>query len=129
VFYGFPQMDGVSAIKVACEQRETTTTPDSVIRGVSPPEITAMHATHVKGKLRGIGARCVKAATCLYTNAPSANFIIDRLADAPDTIVVSACSGHGFKHSAAIGEAVAAMAAAGEMPDVLRPFVFRAPGI
>jgi sarcosine oxidase len=85
-----------------------------------------MYATHVKGKLRGIGARCVKAATCLYTNAPAANFIIDRLPDAPDTIVVSACSGHGFKHSAAIGEAVAVMAAARETPEVLRPFSLQA---
>jgi sarcosine oxidase len=125
VFYGFPQMDDASAIKVACEQRDAATTPDSVNRDVFPAEIAAMHAHHVKGKLRGIGARCVKATTCLYTNAPSANFIIDRLTDAPDTIVVSACSGHGFKHSAAIGEAVAAMAVTRETPDVLRSFAFR----
>jgi sarcosine oxidase len=126
VFYGFPQMDGASAVKVACEQRAAATTPEAVDRDVSPAEIAAMHAHHVRGKLRGISVRCVKAATCLYTNAPSANFIIDRLPDAPDTIVVSACSGHGFKHSAAIGEAVAAMAVTREVPDVLKPFSLHA---
>ena len=31
--------------------------------------------------------------------------LIDRLPDAPNMIVIAACSGHGFKHSAAIGEA------------------------
>jgi sarcosine oxidase len=126
VFYGFPQMDGASAIKVACEQREAATAPEGVNRDVSPVEIAAMHANHVKGKLRGISARCVKAATCLYTNAPSANFIIDWLPEMPDTIVVSACSGHGFKHSAAIGEAVAVMAATRETPEMLRPFSLQA---
>jgi sarcosine oxidase len=122
VFYGFPQIDDANSIKLASEQRAFSTTPETVDRIVSPTEITAMVANHIAGKLRGISARCVKAATCLYTNAPSANFIIDRLPDQPDTIVVSACSGHGFKHSAAIGEAVATMAISRATPKVLAPF-------
>ena len=85
-----------------------------------------MFARHINAKLRGIDARCVRAVPCLYTNAPDANFIIDRLPDAADTIVVSACSGHGFKHSAAIGEAVALMAVSGETPNVLQPFALSA---
>ena len=123
VFYGFPQIGNSGTIKVATEQHDVSTTPETVMRDVGEEEIAAMHARHVAGKLRGIGARCVQAVTCLYTNAPAANFMIDRLPDAPDTIVVSACSGHGFKHSAAIGEAVATMAVSGETPEVLRPFV------
>ena len=123
VFYGFPQIDDANNIKIASEQRAFSTTPEAVDRIVSPTEITEMYANHIAGKLRGINARCVKTTTCLYTNAPSANFIIDRLPDQPDTIIVSACSGHGFKHSAAIGEAVATMAISGETPEVLKPFV------
>ena len=123
VFYGFPQIDDANNIKIASEQRAFSTTPEAVDRIVSPTEITEMYANHIAGKLHGISARCEKATTCLYTNAPSANFIIDRLPDQPDTIVVSACSGHGFKHSAAIGEAVATMAISGETPEVLKPFV------
>ncbi len=122
VFYGFPQFDGSSAIKLASEQVEQSTTPDSVNREVSVSEISAMYETHIAGRLRGISARCTKAVTCLYTNAPLANFIIDRHPNAADTIVVSACSGHGFKHSAAIGEAVAMMAMSGATPKVLKPF-------
>jgi sarcosine oxidase len=125
VFYGFPQVDGdagAHAIKIATEQCETSTTPEAVNRDVAPEEISTMFEQHIRGRLRGVGARCVKAATCLYTNAPGANFLIDRLPEAPDVIVVSACSGHGFKHSAAIGEAVATMAMTGEKPESLRPF-------
>jgi len=35
------------------------------------------------------------------------NFIIDTHPNHPAVLIVSACSGHGFKHSAAIGEIVA----------------------
>lgn len=127
VFYGFPQMDGATAIKVATEQHTSSTAPDTVRRDVTEVEIATMHARHIEGKLRGIGTSCTKALTCLYTNAPGANFIIDRLPEAPDTIVVSACSGHGFKHSAAIGEAVAIMATTGGAPAVLQPFALVCP--
>jgi sarcosine oxidase len=122
VFYGFPQLDGSNTIKLASEQAEESTTPDSVNREVSAGEISAMYQGHIAGRLRGISARCTRAVTCLYTNTPSANFIIDRHPNASDTIVVSACSGHGFKHSAAIGEAVAMMAMSGATPKVLKPF-------
>ena len=127
VFYGFPQVgEGSRAIKIATEQCDTATTPEQVEREVAPEEIAAMFEQHVRGRMRGVTSHCVKASTCLYTNAPAANFLIDRLPDTPDMIVVSACSGHGFKHSAAIGEAVALMALSGQTPDVLRPFAFAA---
>jgi sarcosine oxidase len=43
----------------------------------------------------------------MYTNTHDANFIVDRLADAPNVVVASACSGHGFKFSSVIGEILA----------------------
>ena len=126
VFYGFPQVGDERVIKVATEQDIHETLPDAVQRQVAVGESAKMYADHVAGKLRGIGATSVRAATCLYTNAPSANFVIDRLPEQPDTIVVSACSGHGFKHSAAIGEAVAQMVLGGATPAVLLPFSLEA---
>ncbi len=122
VFYGFPEVGSSGSIKVATEQHEASTTPDAVRRDVSEDEIAAMYSRHVAGRLRDVGPHCMKAATCLYTNVPGANFIIDQLPHMPDTIVVSACSGHGFKHSAAIGEAVATMAVSRQTPRVLLPF-------
>jgi sarcosine oxidase len=122
VFYGFPQLGEAGVIKVATSQHTFSTTPDAVHRKVTATEISTMHATHIAGKLRGVSARCANAVTCLYTDAPDAKFVIDRLPDAPDTIFVSACSGHGFKHSAAIGEAVATMVLTNATPDVLKPF-------
>jgi len=44
---------------------------------------------------------------CLYRNAPGARFVIDTHPEHERVIFASTCSGHGFKHSAAIGEALA----------------------
>jgi sarcosine oxidase len=46
----------------------------------------------------------------LYTATPDFHFVIDRHPERAGVIVASACSGHGFKHSAAVGEAVAQLA-------------------
>lgn len=118
VFYGFPDLGG--GVKVATEG-QVVCDPDEVDRVVTPEQVAAMHAFHVRHRLPGVSDRSRRVATCLYTEAPGARFWIDRLPD-DGPIVVSACSGHGFKHSAAIGEAVAAWACSGRRPDVLAPF-------
>ena len=122
MFYGFPDVG--RGVKVATEQIAEATTPETVSRDIGADEIDVMYRTHLQGRLKGITARCLQASTCLYTCAPGANFVIDRLPDCEGVIVVSACSGHGFKHSAAIGEAVAEMAATGAAPELLAPFRF-----
>ena len=54
------------------------------------------------------------AKVCMYTNTHDANFIVDRLADDPNVVVASACSGHGFKFSSVIGEILADLVLDGE---------------
>ena len=108
VIYGFPAVDGArGGVKIATEQYEAETAPDAVARAVSDDEIRAMHARYVAPHLPDLSPVCVRAATCLYTVTPDAGFVIDRHPESDAVIVVSVCSGHGFKHSAAIGEALA----------------------
>lgn len=115
--YGFPAMDG--AVKVATEAYEASTTPDMVARAVSAEEIAAMHGNLVAPHLPGIGPRCLRTATCLYTVTPDNGFVIDRIGR---LIVASPCSGHGFKHSPAIGEALADLVSEGRSRHDLSPF-------
>jgi sarcosine oxidase len=105
-FYGFPTLDG-KTIKVATEQFTAITDPDYVQRAVSMEEEQAMYKDYVQGRLPGISDQCVAAASCLYTVTPDSNFVIDVHPDNERIIIASPCSGHGFKHSAAIGEALA----------------------
>jgi sarcosine oxidase len=59
---------------------------------------------------------------CLYTVTPDSGFIIDRHPRMERVTVISACSGHGFKHSAGIGEAVARMLTRSGEDASLAPF-------
>jgi sarcosine oxidase len=105
-FYGFPSLDDTT-IKVASEQYTLTTTPDDVSREVTAAEKKSMYKDHLRGRLPGISAVCDSAVTCLYTTTPDSNFVIDCYPGQSNIVLASPCSGHGFKHSAAIGEAIA----------------------
>jgi sarcosine oxidase len=112
-FYGFPEAQAGAGVKVASEQYGMEADPDSVARTVSDPESASMYRSHVAGRLRGVSARVVDAKACLYTVTPDAGFIVDSAPGTDRVLVASACSGHGFKHSAALGEAIAEQIADG----------------
>ncbi len=110
VIYGFPAIDGPEGgAKVATEQYVETTTADTAARQVSQAEIRDMYVNLVAPYLPELDARCLKAVACLYTSTPDFHFVIDRHPRMPNVIIASPCSGHGFKHSAAVGEALAQM--------------------
>lgn len=102
---------GIPGIKVLGEQFVDPTTAATVDRQVTRDEIDRFYETLVRPRLAGVSGTCVKAAACLYTNTADDHFLIDRLPEHDNVTVVSACSGHGFKHSTALGEAIARRAA------------------
>ena len=104
-FYGFPTLDG-KTIKIATEQFTAISDPDHVQRSVSRKEEQAMYKDYVECRLPGISDRCSAAGSRLYTVTPDSNFVIDVHPDDDRIIIASPCSGHGFKHSAAIGRGV-----------------------
>ena len=104
--YGFPALDGAGAIKIASEAFECTTTPANVNRNVSVDEVAAVYNL-VAPNLQGVTSRCLDLAACLYTVTADFGFVIDTQPDCERIIIASPCSGHGFKHSPAIGEVLA----------------------
>ncbi len=109
--YGFPAIDGGDGgVKIATEQYLASTTADTIDRHVSDAETAALHAEYIANAFPDVSSRVVRTATCLYTVTPGFDFIIDTMPGEEQVLVVSPCSGHGFKHSAAIGESVAAWA-------------------
>jgi sarcosine oxidase len=120
--YGFPAIDGAAGgVKIAAGTYGERVDPDEVRRAVTDEEIAAMYRL-VERCFPGIGPRCLKSAICLYTVTPDAGFVIDRHPEHPQILLVSPCSGHGFKHSAAIGEAVAEWVTDGKSRLDLIPF-------
>jgi sarcosine oxidase len=110
-FYSFPPREGEMTVKVATEQYAEKTDAYNIRRQVTAMESASMFDTHVKGRLAGVSPRTARTATCLYSTTPDRGFVLDDLSADQGIFVVSACSGHGFKHSAGIGRAVAAVAA------------------
>jgi sarcosine oxidase len=113
---------GIQALKILSEQFLDSTTAEEVDRTVSAEEIAEFHARLVAPKLAGVSANCVKTLVCLYTNTPDDHFLIDADPRSDRITVMSPCSGHGFKHSAALGEAVAQHIATGTSALDLTPF-------
>ncbi|MEW6121721.1 MAG: N-methyl-L-tryptophan oxidase [Pseudomonadota bacterium] len=114
--YGFPPAASPGAIKVATEQYGIASQVDGVDRWVAPGEVRQMYERHVRGKIAGVSPRSVRTAVCLYTTSLDHGFLVDARPDMENVLLVSACSGHGFKHSAGIGEMVARHLTASDAP-------------
>ena len=112
--YGFPAIDGPQGgIKIATEAFSSSTSADTVDKAVGRDEIDATYERYVAPFVSGVNARCLKAATCLYTVTADFGFVIDVHPHSERVLIASPCSGHGFKHSPAIGEALAEWAIEG----------------
>ena len=107
MMYGFPAVDGPDGgVKIATEQYDATVDPDVVSREVDELDIAALYRDYIAPRFPDVSSKCLRYKTCLYTVTPDAKFIIDRFRDHNNVWFASACSGHGFKHSAAIGDAL-----------------------
>jgi sarcosine oxidase len=122
-FYGFPALDGPGGgVKVASESYERTALPDGHQHPATREETEQMYEKCVAPYLPWLGAVPLRTVSCLYTSTRASRFVIDRHPEHDSVLIVSACSGHGFKHSPAIGEAVAQWLTAGEPEIDLSPF-------
>jgi sarcosine oxidase len=112
--YGIPPRETIQAgIKIAKHHhRNETVDPDAYDRTVSAEDEALIRAA-LADHLPAANGRLVAAKTCLYTMAPDGHFVIDRFPGAPNIIVASPCSGHGFKFAPVIGEILADLAIRG----------------
>ena len=88
-----------------------------------------MYELCVAAQLPWLGPAPVRSASCLYTSTASGDFVITHHPDHDSVVIVSACSGHGFKHSPAIGEAVAQLLSDGQSELDLTPFALPSVGV
>jgi len=119
----FPAPTGaIPAVKILGEQFADETTANDVTRTVSDDEIADFHRRLVAPRFPGVSNRCLKAEVCLYTNTSDDHFLIQSDPRSERITIMSPCSGHGFKHSAALGEAVAQHIVHGASTLDLSPF-------
>ncbi|HEX5193036.1 MAG TPA: N-methyl-L-tryptophan oxidase [Solirubrobacteraceae bacterium] len=123
-FYGFPAIDGPGGgIKVATERYEATIDPDEQRDARAADAAAAeLHRAYLARYFPWVSAEPLRSASCLYTNTDGCRFMIGPDPVHANVTVVAACSGHGFKHSPAIGEAVAQTIVDGRSEIDLSPF-------
>lgn len=125
MLYGVPPTCPGGGIKLASESFDSTTDPDTRQYTVTDAEQADLFAQIVH-RLPDLAGSRHHATSCLYTCTADFRFVIDRLPGEHDCWLVSPCSGHGFKHSAGIGDAVANWITSGERPQCLAPFALDA---
>lgn len=104
LFYGFPNLG--SGVKVALHHQGELTDVDSIERSVSDEEIEGLMVL-LGATIPSLAGQLLKTEVCMYTNTPDEHFIVDFHPELPQVLIVSACSGHGFKFSAVMGEIIA----------------------
>jgi sarcosine oxidase len=122
IAYGFPNLPlGVKASGM--HSGVVYDFGDDVDRSIHEDEAEALKNA-IRPVLPGLAASPVRGATtCLFTNTPDHDFLIDFHPDYPRVLISSACSGHGFKFASVVGEIQADLVANGRSRFDLSPFV------
>src|SRR5207245_8603177 len=103
--YGIPALDK-KTVKVGRHHDGETTDPHRIRRRVDEFDLDPLRlltATY----MRGVSGHVRHTITCMYTNTPDNHFVIDFSPDHRRVLVISACSGHGFKFGPVIGDIAA----------------------
>jgi sarcosine oxidase len=106
VFHGGPTVLDPDVVQPAATDREI-----QAVRDALAPTFPALRAAPVRA-----------TAPCLFTNSPDSRFVIGPHPAAPQVLICSPCSGHGFKFAPAVGEIVAELVATGRSSTDLSPF-------
>jgi sarcosine oxidase len=122
--YWVPDPAAPGHFKIALHMSGPPVEPDERTFDPDPARVSAVEtyaAEHVS-RYRPTG----RTDTCLYTNTPDEDFVIDRVGP---LVIGSPCSGHGFKFVPFVGEQLARLAT-GEPPSVdLRRFSASRPAL
>jgi monomeric sarcosine oxidase len=115
-FYGLPGgRDGEvpAAVKLGEHHNGTPTTADGR-DGLVDPGARQRAIAFAGKRLPGLSSQPVNDLSCLYTKTSSEDFILDRQGP---FVIASACSGHGAKFAALLGEIITDLAVGKPSPD------------
>jgi sarcosine oxidase len=110
--YLYAQPDYGEGVKVAIHHDGADANPDTIDRKVKPKEEQAIRA-QLERYVPDLNGRLLKSAVCMYTDTPDYHFLIDFHPGHKNILLISPCSGHGFKFSSVTGEIVADMVTKG----------------
>ena len=121
ICYGFPELSkGVKASVM--HEGAVVGSPEQVDRVVGESDLTSLRDA-LAGVLPDLShARVRDSTTCIFTNTPDHDFVIDFHPAHENVLISSPCSGHGFKFASAIGEVQADLLMTGRPRFDVAPF-------
>jgi sarcosine oxidase len=108
-FYGFPSIDG-ETVKVAEHSGGLVVDdPSQVDRGCHEADVAPVRE-FLRAVLPHVESEPQRHSVCMYTMSPDGHFIVDRHPVHQNVVVAAGFSGHGFKFTPVIGQALADLA-------------------
>ncbi|MDA0240745.1 MAG: N-methyl-L-tryptophan oxidase [Proteobacteria bacterium] len=113
-FYGMPTSDGRLKVAIHGHFGELTDPEHetSPVMAADTDPISEFVETHFSD----VAPEPVETVTCLYTELPETEFLIDFAPSRNRILVFSPCSGHGFKYAPTFGDMAKAMIETGKAP-------------
>lgn len=109
VFYGFPVIDD-RGLKVAEHSGgQPVADPLADPRQLDQADLHRVRS-FVDNHLAGGAGELVRHSVCFYTMSPDEHFLVDRHPELPQVVFAAGLSGHGFKFTSVLGEALADLA-------------------
>jgi sarcosine oxidase len=106
VFYGFPQLDALGVKAARHSGGDPVTDPLLLDRRLDTREQASVEA-FLSRHLPGVGRPHLQHSTCMYTMSADSDFIVDLHPQYPQVAFAAGLSGHGFKFTSVLGEALA----------------------
>ena len=107
-FYGFPDFNNENGYKMSIYHQNISYSDQSSVKRefrVDKFDNIKRIAKQFLSEIQNDNMELIKHLTCLYTSTPDKDFIIDFVPGTRDNVViVSACSGHGFKFMSRTGD-------------------------
>jgi sarcosine oxidase len=112
IFYGFPRLDA-RGVKVAEHTGDQPVDdPKNVDRQLHPSDLARLEP-FVASRLPGVELTATTHSVCMYTMSADQHFMVDRHPRHPGVVFAAGLSGHGFKFTGVLGQALADLAVDG----------------
>ncbi len=121
--YALPVPDRPGTLKLGEHQAGATVDPDVPVDAAPNTRNPGLDAFAAE---RFPGSRVTAVETCLYTNTPDEDFVLDRRGP---VVIGSPCSGHGFKFAPLVGRILASLATGDPPPVALERFASVRPSL
>ncbi|NXX84027.1 SOX oxidase, partial [Urocolius indicus] len=129
--YGLPALEYPGMVKV-CYHHGTPIDPEErdQVSLDTPRHNVTLLSNFIRRHLPGLEPQPAVVETCLYTNTPDKDFILDRHPKFSNIVIGAGFSGHGFKMAPVVGKLLCELSLGEEPSHSIAPFaITRFPGV